>query len=72
MVNIPPISSSRLSIASGVMTPVILVTASFCAARILYAPFLVLLDILGDLGSFGVVVLRYRLVISARRLVDIC
>jgi hypothetical protein len=61
MVNIPPTSSLRLSIASGVMTPVILVTASLCAARILYAPFVVLLNILGDLGSFG---LRYRLVIA--------
>jgi hypothetical protein len=46
IVNIPPISSSRLSIASGIITPAILVTAPLCAARILYAPFLVLLDIL--------------------------
>jgi hypothetical protein len=46
IVNIPPISSSRLSIASGVITPAILMTVSFCAARISYVPFLVLLDIL--------------------------
>ncbi len=46
MVNIPPVLSLRLSIASVVMTPAILVTASFCAASISYMPFLVLLDIL--------------------------
>ncbi len=61
IVNIPPTSSLRLSIASGVMTPAILVTVSFCTARILYAPFLVLLDILALLvelisGTFGVVI----------------
>jgi hypothetical protein len=47
------------------MTPVILVTASFCAARISYAQFLVLLDIL---GSFGVVVWRCLLVMSAQKI----
>jgi hypothetical protein len=47
MVNIPPIILfSRLSIASGVMTPAILVMITFCVASILYAPFLVLRDVL--------------------------
>jgi hypothetical protein len=46
MVNIPPILSSRVLIAFGVMTPAILMMASFCAASILYAAFFVLLDIL--------------------------
>jgi hypothetical protein len=62
MVKIPPILSLRLSIASGVMTSAIFVTASFCAAMFLYTPFLVLLDILPLLveillllGNFGVV-----------------
>jgi hypothetical protein len=46
MVNIPPILFSRLLIASSVMTPAILVMASFCMASILYALLFVLLDIL--------------------------
>ncbi len=46
MVNIPPILSLILLMASGVMTLEILMTASFCLASILYVPFFVLLDIL--------------------------
>jgi hypothetical protein len=45
MVNITLILSLRLSIASGVMTPAILVTATFYVASILYVPFFVLIDI---------------------------
>jgi hypothetical protein len=48
-----PISSSRLSITSGVMTPAILVTATFCVASIRCTPFLVLLDILPLLVEAG-------------------
>ncbi len=46
MMNTSPILSSRLLIASSVMTPAILVTTTFYAASILYVPFFVLLDIL--------------------------
>jgi hypothetical protein len=53
MVNTPPISSLRLSITSSVMTPAILVMETFCAASILYVPFLVLLDILPSLVEAG-------------------
>ncbi len=42
----PPNLSSRLLMASGVMTLAILVMASFCMSSILYVPFFVSLDIL--------------------------